>query len=53
MLNHIWSLFTRAGSLWVAWVETTWLKGRSFWHIPIPSTCSWSWKNLLKLREFA
>jgi hypothetical protein len=22
MLNHIWSLFAQAGSLWVAWVET-------------------------------
>jgi len=26
MLNHIWSLFAKAGSLWVAWVESTWLK---------------------------
>jgi hypothetical protein len=30
MLNHIWSLFARAGSLWVAWVDSTWLKGKSF-----------------------
>jgi hypothetical protein len=22
MLNHIWSLFAQAGSLWVTWVET-------------------------------
>jgi hypothetical protein len=34
-------------------VETTWLKGRSFWHVPIPSSCSWSLKKLLKVREFA
>jgi hypothetical protein len=53
MMSHIWSLFTRAGSLWVAWVETIWLKGRSFWYIPIPSSCSWSWRKLLKLRELA
>jgi hypothetical protein len=31
MLNHIWSLFTKAGSLWVAWIEANWLKGRSLW----------------------
>jgi hypothetical protein len=30
MLNHNWSLFTKAGSLWVARVKSTWLKGRSF-----------------------
>jgi hypothetical protein len=53
MMSHIWSLFTQAGSLWVAWVETIWLKGRSFWYIPIPSSCSWSRRKLLKLRELA
>jgi len=53
MLNHIWSLFAKAGSLWVAWVESTWLKGRSFWQIPIPQACSWSWKRLLKLCDIA
>jgi hypothetical protein len=51
MSNHIWSLFTKAGSLWLAWVESTWLKGRSFWQIPIPKACSWSWKKLLQLRD--
>jgi hypothetical protein len=50
MMIHIWNLFARAGSLWVAWVEEMWLKGRSFWQIPIPHTCSWSWKKILKLR---
>jgi hypothetical protein len=53
MLSHIWNLFARAGSLWVAWVETIWPKGRSFWHIPIPSSCSWCWKKSLKLRVVA
>jgi hypothetical protein len=47
------NLFARAGSLWVAWVEDVWLKGRSFWQIPILQTRSWSWKKILKLRSFA
>jgi hypothetical protein len=29
MLNHIWNIFAKAGSLWVAWVEANWAKGRS------------------------
>jgi hypothetical protein len=53
MLNHIWSLFTKASSLWVAWVEANWLKGRSLWQIPIPQACSWSWNKLLKLEDIA
>jgi hypothetical protein len=53
MMIHIWNLFARVGSLWVAWVEEVWLKGRSFWQIPIPHTCSWSWKKTLKLRGVA
>jgi len=53
MLNHIWNLFTKAGSLWVAWIESNWLRGRSLWSISIPSSCSWSWKKLLKLRDMA
>jgi hypothetical protein len=40
MLNHTWSFFIMVGSLWVAWVESTWLKGRRFWQIPIPKACS-------------
>ncbi|XP_062162012.1 uncharacterized mitochondrial protein AtMg00310-like [Alnus glutinosa] len=53
MLRHIWNLFAQAGSLWVAWVDQNWLKGRSFWQIPVPQSCSWSWKQILKLREVA
>jgi hypothetical protein len=40
MMNHIRNLFTKSGSLWVAWTETNWLKRRSFWQIPIPKSCS-------------
>jgi hypothetical protein len=30
MLRHIWSLFGKSGSLWVAWAKDYLLKGRSF-----------------------
>lgn len=26
------------------------VEGRSFWQVPIPHTCSWSWKKILKLK---
>jgi len=53
MLNHIWNLFSKASSLWVAWTEANWLKGRSFWKVSIPASCSWNWKKILKLRDIA
>jgi hypothetical protein len=53
MLRHIWSIFARSGSLWVAWVQEYLLRGKSFWSIKIPQNCSWSWRKLLKLRNIA
>lgn len=53
MLKHIWSLFAQSSSIWVAWVDSNWLKRRSLWNISIPKVCSWSWKKLLNLRETA
>jgi hypothetical protein len=53
MMVHIRNLFAKAGSLWVAWVEIVWLRGKSFWQIPIPHMCSWSWRKILKLRPIA
>jgi hypothetical protein len=51
VFKHIWSLFTNSGSLWVAWVHDSLLKGKSFWTIKIPQDCTWGWRTLLKLRE--
>jgi hypothetical protein len=53
MMRHIWSLFVRLGSLWVALVHAVLLKGRSFWQVRIPQICSWSLRKLLKLRDDA
>lgn len=32
-LRHIWNLFTRAGSLWIAWVKMFLLRGKGLWQI--------------------
>jgi hypothetical protein len=53
ILQHIWTLFTKVGSLWVAWIEENRLKGKSPWQVSIPNDCSWCWKKLLKLRNIA
>ncbi|XP_059458288.1 uncharacterized mitochondrial protein AtMg00310-like [Corylus avellana] len=53
ILRHLLSLFARSGSLWVAWVDSNLLKGRSFLLLKISQDSSWSWKKILKLREVA
>ena len=53
MMRHIWSLFAKAGSLWVAWVKENLLKGKSFWQVSILQICTWSWRKLLMLRDEA
>ncbi|XP_059440872.1 uncharacterized protein LOC132173392 [Corylus avellana] len=53
MLRHIWSIFARSGSIWVAWVRENLLKRKSFWSVGIPQNCSWSWRKILKLRSIA
>jgi len=40
MMRHIWSMFARSGSIWVAWIKQYMLKGRSFWSVSIPQNCS-------------
>ncbi|GKA65243.1 hypothetical protein Tco_0764950 [Tanacetum coccineum] len=34
MSKHIWNIITQKESLWVRWINTYRLKGRSFWDVP-------------------
>ena len=42
IMKHIWNLFYRKDSLWVAWVQRMYLKHGSLWCAKVPSQCSWS-----------
>ena len=53
IMKHIWSLFTNAGSLWVAWIHANLLKGKCFWIVRIPQEFTWNWRAVLKLRDEA
>ncbi|GJU65543.1 sodium/hydrogen exchanger 6 [Tanacetum coccineum] len=45
MATHIWSILTHRESLWVRWVHTYKLKGRSFWDLPCRGDASWGWRK--------
>jgi hypothetical protein len=40
MMRHIWRIFAKFGSIWVAWVHEYLLKGRSFWNASILNNSS-------------
>ncbi|GJV25697.1 putative RNA-directed DNA polymerase [Tanacetum coccineum] len=50
MSKHIWNIITQKESLWVRWINTYRLKGRSFWDVPDKDGACWAWKKLLRYR---
>ena len=51
IMKHIWNLFYRKDSIWVAWVREVLLRQGSIWISKTPSRCSWSWRKILQLRD--
>ncbi|GJY90065.1 hypothetical protein Tco_0505261, partial [Tanacetum coccineum] len=51
MTTHILNIISSKESLWVRWIHTYKLNGRSFWDVPVKSDMSWGWRKLLQLRE--
>ena len=50
MTTHIWSILTHKESLWVRWIHSYKLRGRSFWDVPCLGDVSWGWRKLLAIR---
>ena len=51
IMKHIWNLFYRKDSIWVAWVREFLLRQGSIWIARTPSRCSWSWRKILQMRD--
>ncbi|GJY03648.1 hypothetical protein Tco_0369588 [Tanacetum coccineum] len=49
LTTHIWNIVSNKESLWVWWIHTYKLKGRSIWDIPLQSNMSWGWLKLLQI----
>ncbi|KAF5803513.1 putative reverse transcriptase zinc-binding domain-containing protein [Helianthus annuus] len=50
MAFHIWSIVSKRDSLWVEWVQSYRLKGKSFWVCKTPANCCSSWRNIIHMR---
>ena len=51
IVKHLWHVVVDKDSLWVKWINTYKLKGRSVWDVEIETKDSWGWKCLLNLRD--
>ena len=52
MARHIWHLcLPSTSSPWVNWVRRYLIREHSFWDLPIPSNCTWTWRKLLGMRD--
>ncbi|GKD74216.1 hypothetical protein Tco_1332498 [Tanacetum coccineum] len=49
--THIWSIVTNKELLWVRWIHSYKLMGRSFRDVPPKASMSWGWRKLLQIRE--
>ncbi|GJX63923.1 hypothetical protein Tco_0296823 [Tanacetum coccineum] len=51
MTTHIWNIVSNKESLWVRWINTYKLRGRTLWDVQPSANMSYGWRKLLQLRE--
>ncbi|GJY13625.1 RNA-directed DNA polymerase, eukaryota, reverse transcriptase zinc-binding domain protein [Tanacetum coccineum] len=51
IVKHLWYIAMDKKSLWVKWVNTVKLKGKSIWAVNEEINDSWGWKNILRIRD--
>lgn len=52
-LKLIWLIFSKSGSLWVAWIKAHYLRDNIFWTRDFSRGASWIWRRLINLRVLA
>ncbi|GKC03054.1 putative RNA-directed DNA polymerase, eukaryota, reverse transcriptase zinc-binding domain protein [Tanacetum coccineum] len=50
MATHVWCILINKESLWVQWIHSYKLRGRSFWDVPCMGDISWGWRKLLQIQ---
>ena len=51
MAKHLWNVIMDNESIWVKWVKSQWLKGDSIWMVKPNQDTSWSWRQIIALRD--
>ncbi|GKG17101.1 hypothetical protein Tco_0362058, partial [Tanacetum coccineum] len=51
--KHLWNIAADKDTLWVKWINTYKLKGKSIWEVNEEVNDSWGWRNILRMRQDA
>lgn len=49
--KYVWCIASKADNLWVKWVNHVYLRGQDWKTYSPPSSASWYWKNLCKVKD--
>ncbi|GKC90355.1 hypothetical protein Tco_1151004, partial [Tanacetum coccineum] len=49
--KHLWHVAMEKDSLWVKWINTYKLKGKSIWEVNEDVNDNWGWRNILRMRH--
>ncbi|XP_062080469.1 uncharacterized protein LOC133785234 [Humulus lupulus] len=52
LAKYMWAVSTKQDIHWVKWIDSVYLKGKSFWEYNLQSDVSWYWRKLIKMRAF-
>lgn len=54
LIKHVWHILKDCNqSVWTNWICKYLIKNRCFWSLRVPGDCSWSWRKILGVREYA
>ncbi|GJU02352.1 RNA-directed DNA polymerase, eukaryota, reverse transcriptase zinc-binding domain protein [Tanacetum coccineum] len=51
LVKQLWNVISKKNTLWVKWVNSENLKGKSIWEVNAKANSSVGWKEILKLRD--
>ena len=49
--KYVWDIANKNESLWLKWVNHHYIKGRNWKRMPCPTSASWQWKQVWKVKE--
>ncbi|XP_062075276.1 uncharacterized protein LOC133779317 [Humulus lupulus] len=52
LAKYIWALSFKPDLLWVKWINSIYLKEKSFWNYDLKGDCSWYWRKLCHLKKY-
>lgn len=49
--KYTWQIAQKEDTLWIKWVHCIYIKNENWWTYVAPSSASWSWKVICKMKD--